>query len=212
MESEFPNLVILKNKSLRALMTVMRDKNTPTSTFRVLANRVHTILVEEGVCEMPGKDIDVETPCGIFKGVEYPTNMCAVSILRSGDSLLQAFTDLYPEVPVGKVLIQRDEKSEDKHARLFYSKLPKDISQKYVFICDPMLATGGSVCEAIRLLKEASVPEDHIIFLNVVSAPEGIRKVFELYPSIKIVTCALDVTLNKEKYIVPVGTYGARDA
>lgn len=89
--------------------------------------------MEEGVCEMPSKEIDVETPCGIFKGIEYPTNVCAVSIMRSGisfvrtsragDSLLQAFTDLYPEAPVGKVLIQRDENSKDKHPCVYYTEI-----------------------------------------------------------------------------------------
>ena len=85
--------------------------------------------MEEGVCELPGKEIDVETPCGVFKGIEYPKNICAVSIMRSGsslwllfiflgDSLLQAFTDLYPDAPIGKVLIQRDESSPTKEARV----------------------------------------------------------------------------------------------
>lgn len=81
-------------------------------------------MVEEGYCELPVTEIDVHTPCGIYKGVEYPKNICAVSIMRSGtyfirllmvgDSLLQAFMNAFPEAPIGKVLIQRDEKSEDK--------------------------------------------------------------------------------------------------
>ena len=86
-------------------------------------------MVEEGVCELPGKEIDVETPCGVFKGIEYPKNICAVSIMRSGssswflvyflgDSLLQAFIDLFPDAPIGKVLIQRNESSPMKEARV----------------------------------------------------------------------------------------------
>lgn len=82
--------------------------------------------MEEGYCELPATEINVQTPCGIYKGVEYPKNICAVSIMRSGryfidslcagDSLLQAFMNAFPEAPIGKVLIQRDEKSEDKKA------------------------------------------------------------------------------------------------
>lgn len=87
-------------------------------------NSFYSILVEEGFCELPATEVDIETPCGIYKGVEYPKNICAVSIMRSGkdihnlirvgDSLLQAFMNAFPEALIGKVLIQRDEKSEDK--------------------------------------------------------------------------------------------------
>ena len=185
-------------------MSKLRDSTTQTRDYRFYADRLHSILVEEGFCELPATEVDVQTPCGIYKGVKYPDNIVAVSIIRSGDSLLQAFINLFPEAAIGKVLIQRDEKSQEKKPIFYYSKLPKAISSSYVFICDPMLATGGSVCEAIRLLKEKSIAEDHIIFLNVVSAPEGIEKVFSLYPQVKIVTCAVDEGLNNEKYIVPV--------
>lgn len=76
------------------------------------------ILVEEGYCQLPAKEVDIQTPCGTYRGVEYPTNFCAVSIMRSGDSLLQAFIEAFPEAPIGKVLIQRDESTPDKRARV----------------------------------------------------------------------------------------------
>ncbi|KAK8792579.1 hypothetical protein WA538_000334 [Blastocystis sp. DL] len=192
-------------------MTQMRKVTTSTPEFRFNANRIHKILVEEGYCQLPAKEVDIQTPCGTYCGVEYPTNFCAVSIMRSGDSLLQAFIEAFPDAPIGKVLIQRDESTPDKRARFYYSKLPKDIENMFVFICDPMLATGGSVCEVIRLLKERNIPEERIIFLNVISAPQGIERVFAAYPNIQIVTCALDEGLNEDKYIVPgLGDYGDR--
>ena len=81
---------------------------------------IHSILVEEGVCELPGTEVDIKTPCGVYKGIEYPQNFCAVSIMRSGDALLQAFMESFPSAPIGKVLIQRDESSPDKCARVIY--------------------------------------------------------------------------------------------
>ena len=207
----YPNLTVLQNRSVKALMTILRNTSTNTASFRFHANRVHRILVEEGVCVLPETQVSISTPCGIFQGIEYPKNICAVSIMRSGDSLLQAFMELYPDAPIGKVLIQRDETSSDKCAHFYYSKLPKGIENQFVFICDPMLATGGSVCEMIRLLKEHGIPENHIIFLNVISAPQGIERVFSQYPDVRIVTCAVDEGLNDEKFIVPgLGDYGDR--
>ena len=120
-------------------MSVLRDKNTGTEVYRAYASRVHryallaflslvSILVEEGACELPGEEIDVETPCGIYKGFRYPSDFVGVSIMRSGiylnrmrplgDALLQALIDAFPSCSVGKVLVQRDESSEDKHAQV----------------------------------------------------------------------------------------------
>lgn len=128
-KTKYARLHVLYMKSIKALMTVLRSTSTNTATFRFYADRVHRynyfskcegsrILVEEGVCILPETQITVSTPCGTFQGVQYPANFCAVSIMRSGDALLQAFIDLYPEAPIGKVLIQRDETSPDKCARV----------------------------------------------------------------------------------------------
>ena len=110
-------------------MSIMRKSETDTVAYRFYADRVHryfcipnhliiSILVEEGVCELPGTEVDIKTPCGVYKGIEYPQNFCAVSIMRSGDALLQAFMESFPSAPIGKVLIQRDESSPDKCARV----------------------------------------------------------------------------------------------
>ena len=103
------------------------------------------ILAEEALARVPAVvHKEITTPTGVFKGLEDLSNkqLCVVSIIRSGDILLEAVRKLVPGIRVGKILVQRDEESEDKHAVLYYQKLPKDISDCYVLLVDPMLATG----------------------------------------------------------------------
>ena len=113
-----------------------------------------------------------------------------------------------PAVKVGKILIQRDESHPDKIAKLFYSKLPPTAGTPetpYVLLCDPMLATGGSALKAIEVLvgDKYKVAPENIIFANMICAPEGLKKMAETYPQIKIVTAAIDDCLNEHKFIVP---------
>lgn len=116
---------------------------------------------------------------------------------------------------MGKILIQRDESHPDKIAKLFYSKLPPTIgtpATPYVLLCDPMLATGGSALTAIEVLvgEKYKVAPENIIFANMICAPEGLKRMAEEYPQIKIVTAAIDECLNDDKFIVPgLGEYNA---
>lgn len=112
-------------------------------------------------------------------------------------------------VRIGKILIQRDE--ETALPKLFYSKLPMDVAQRYCLLLDPMLATGGSVIKAIEVLLEAGVKEENIIFINLIASPEGIRALHERYPRVQTVVAAIDEGLNERKYIVPgLGDFGCR--
>jgi uracil phosphoribosyltransferase len=114
-----------------------------------------------------------------------------------------------PDSKTAKILIQRDE--ETAEPKLFYSKLPSDIADCHVMLCDPMLATGGSALTAIDVLKKAGVKEENILFLNVVSVPEGLKILAEKAPGVTIVTAALDSHLNPQKFIIPgLGDFGDR--
>jgi len=136
-----------------------------------------------------------------------PTKVCAVSIVRSGDALLEVVREVEPAVRVGKILIQRDESHPDKIPKLFYSKLPPTVGTAetpYVLLCDPMMATGGSALKAIGVLvKEYKVAPEKIIFANMICAPEGLKIMAKKYPKVKIVTVAIDECLNDDKFIVP---------
>ena len=112
---------------------------------------------------------------------------------------------------VGKILIQRDESTEEKVARLIYSKLPGDIADLRVLLVDPMLATGGSALKAIEVLEAAGVKQENIVFLNVVSCPEGLARLQKEAPGVFVITAEVDEKLNEEKYIVPgLGDFGDR--
>eukprot|EP00462_Mataza_sp_D1_P013750 CAMPEP_0175155014 /NCGR_PEP_ID=MMETSP0087-20121206/20710_1 /TAXON_ID=136419 /ORGANISM="Unknown Unknown, Strain D1" /LENGTH=148 /DNA_ID=CAMNT_0016442063 /DNA_START=186 /DNA_END=632 /DNA_ORIENTATION=+ len=139
------------------------------------------------------------------------TDLTAVSIMRSGCALADAFRRVTPGSKVGKILIQRDEEDPEKRAKLFYSKLPSSIASGTVVVTDPMVATGGSMICALKVLVDAGVKEENIVVLCVVACPEGIKRVVEAYPQLKIIAGAIDSHLNEHKYIVPgLGDYGDR--
>jgi len=144
------------------------------------------ILAEDALAEFPTTPVHIETPCGPFSGLESvdPSQICAVSIIRSGDSLLEVVRECEPACRVGKILIQRDESSQTKHAIFHYSKFPPGIANMHVLLCDPMLATGGSAMLALKVLcQDNSVDPSKIVFANVICAPEGLKALAAAYPT-----------------------------
>lgn len=204
-------VIELKSRALTVLLTQIRDQNCPLETYISGCDRVCRILAEEGLAALAEEKTTVMTPCGRFDGIKPvdPRTCCAVSIVRSGDILLEAVRQVAIGIGVGKILIQRDE--ETAKPQLFYSKLPKDISKRKVLLVDPMLATGGSAITAMQVLIEAGCRQEDIIFLNTVAAPEGIKALNAAYPKLRIVTSAIDECLNEKSYIVPgMGDFGDR--
>jgi len=171
-------------------------------------------LAEEALAGFPTTACDIKTPCAPFRGVKSvsPDGICAISIVRSGDALLESVRLCEPAVRVGKILIQRDEDHPDKIAKLFYSKLPPKVSEMHVLLCDPMLATGGSAILALEVLVDKyKVDPNRIVFANMICAPEGLKALSNSYPQVKVVTACVDERLNDDKYIVPgLGDYGDR--
>lgn len=124
-----------------------------------------------------------------FHELDHPIDSyCAIPIIRAGDSMLQKMFELMPGVKVGKVLVQRDESTAEKLPIFFYSKLPASIASKRVFILDPMLGTGGSCKCVIEKLLEAGVKEEHIVFINLISCPEGLDALTLAHPKVRIFT------------------------
>lgn len=173
------------------------------------------LLAEEGLAALPGAiPVRVRTPVGDYEGLRVAPigSVAAVSIVRAGDTLLEAARAVCPSLAAGKILIQRDEDDAQKRPRLFYVKLPMDIgSRAGVLLVDPMLATGQSAALAIRELLNRGVAEENIVFLNVVACPEGLDALFAAYPKVQVVTGAVDSHLNGQRYIVPgLGDFGDR--
>lgn len=212
----YPQVTLLRQTpQLRLLHTQIRRADSTRETFVFYANRLIRLIVEEGLTLLPMTEIVVMTPTNAeYKGVEPASGICGVSIMRAGESMEQAVRDTCRGARIGKILIQRNEASEDKSpdSRFNYSKVPQDVALRNVFLLDPMLATGGSCVLAISVLIEKyNVKEENIYFLNVVSCPEGIKKLTTTYPKVHIVTSAIDECLNEHKYIVPgLGDFGDR--
>ncbi|KAJ2783903.1 Uracil phosphoribosyltransferase, synthesizes UMP from uracil [Coemansia interrupta] len=209
--AEHPRLHQLpQTNQLKALMTIIRDKNTTRSDFVFYSDRVIRLLVEEGLNYLPVVHKQVITPMGIpFEGVSFEGRICGVSIMRAGESMEQGLRDVCTSVRIGKVLIQRDERTAQP--KLYYSKLPKDIANRWVLLLDPMLATGGSAMKCIEVLMEAGVQEERILFINLICAPEGALKMLERFPKLQIITAEIDESMDANKFILPgLGDFGDR--
>jgi uracil phosphoribosyltransferase len=188
------------------VVTHLRDRTTKPATFRTLAYQISLLLALEATRDLATQEKTVETPLEPHSGGVLSQAMVLVPILRAGIGMVQPFTDLFPDVTVGYIGLERDE--ETAVARSYYCKLPP-LGSKRVLILDPMLATGGSAVQAIKLVK-AHRPAD-LRLVCIVCAPEGVRAVEEIDPKINIVAAALDRELNARKYILPgLGDFGDR--
>nr|A5H0J4.1 RecName: Full=Uracil phosphoribosyltransferase; Short=UPRTase; AltName: Full=Pyrimidine-degrading protein 16; AltName: Full=UMP pyrophosphorylase; AltName: Full=Uracil catabolism protein 6 [Lachancea kluyveri]ABF58892.1 uracil phosphoribosyltransferase [Lachancea kluyveri] len=212
MSSEpFKNVYLLpQTNQLLGLYTIIRDKKTKRPDFVFYSDRIIRLLVEEGLNHLPVTPNTVETDTNqSFDGVSFLGKICGVSIVRAGESMEQGLRDCCRSVRIGKILIQRDE--ETALPKLFYEKLPDDIADRFVFLLDPMLATGGSAIMATEVLIKRGVKPERIFFLNLICSKEGIENYHAKFPTIKIVTGALDKGLDANRYLIPgLGDFGDR--
>ncbi|XP_022883924.1 uridine kinase-like protein 1, chloroplastic isoform X1 [Olea europaea var. sylvestris] len=194
---------------IRGMHTLIRDQDISKHDFVFYSDRLIRLVVEHGLGHLPFTEKQIFTPTGsLYTGVDFCKKLCGVSIVRSGESMENALRACCKGIKIGKILIHRD---GDNGKQLIYEKLPKDISERHVLLLDPVLATGNSANQAIELLIQKGVPESHIIFLNLISAPEGIHCVCKRFPSLKIVTSEIDASLNEEFRVIPgMGEFGDR--
>lgn len=187
------------------LLTQLRDRTTTPPVFRTLAKRLALALALEAIRDLPTTAVDVETPLEPARGLVLG-DLVAVPILRAGLGMLEAVTELFPEVAVGYIGLERDEASLQPQS--YYRKLPP-VQGCHVLVLDPMLATGGSGSAATGAVKEGGPAS--IRFVCVVSAPEGIAKMESDHPDVPIYTAAVDRQLNEHGYILPgLGDFGDR--
>jgi uracil phosphoribosyltransferase len=151
-------------------------------------------------------DVEIHTPLEPAPGCLISPDLVAVPILRAGLGMLEAVTDLFPEVTVGYIGLERDDATLAPSS--YYHKLP-DLHGRHVLLLDPMLATGGSASRASASIREES--PDHLAFVCIVSAPEGIARMEREHPEVPIFTAAVDRELNENGYILPgLGDFGDR--
>ncbi len=200
-------LHILDHPLASHILTHLRDKTTKPATFRTLSYQLSLLLAIESTGDIETEDKRIETPLEPLVGrVLAHQPLVVVPILRAGLGMVQPFTDIFPDVSVGYVGLERDH--ETAKARSYYCKLPP-LADRHVFVVDPMLATGGSAVQALDIMK-AKGPKD-VRLVCIVASPEGVAEVEKHHPGTVIHTAALDRALNARKYILPgLGDFGDR--
>jgi uracil phosphoribosyltransferase len=200
-------VMVVSHPLIEHSLTILRDKHTKTEEFRRHADVVSKILIIEATRTMFLKDKDIETPLSPFTGKELADDVVVVPVLRAGLAMLFALQEMLPAASVGFIGLERDEKTAI--AREYYKKIPVILSTNIVIVVDPMLATGGSMDDTIKAVKEKGAKR--IIGVSIVSAPVGIERVTKNHPEVPIITAALDNHLNDKAYIVPgLGDFGDR--
>jgi len=190
------------------VLTRLRDYQTPSSEFRQRAGQLGRFLIYESMAGLGFREVGVETPVGSAKGIALTDYVILAPVLRAGLILAEAAQDIYPAARIYHVGLRRDETT--LQAISYYAKLPDALPpDSHVYVLDPMLATGGSACAAIQLFAQLNVGVIHLV--SFVAAPEGIKRVHEKYPQVKITTAAIDDHLNEHGYIIPgLGDAGDR--
>ena len=186
----------------------LRDKNTGTKEFKELVSEIATLLCYEATRDLPVKNVDVETP---ITSTSVPVlagrKLALVPILRAGLGMVDGMLTLLPAAKIGHIGLYRNEETLQPVEN--YCKLPADISEREVIVLDPMLATGGSACDAISLIKKRGAK--HIKFICIIAAPQGLAKLQATHPDVDIYIGQMDDHLNENGYIVPgLGDAGDR--
>jgi uracil phosphoribosyltransferase len=199
-------LTVVDHPLAQHLLTQLRDVGTPPPLFRTMAKRLTIALVLEAVRGLPSVQVEVETPLEKAVGRTISPDLVAVPILRAGLGMLEAVTELFPEVSVGYIGLERDDVTLQPTS--YYEKLPP-VEGRHVLLLDPMLATGGSAARAC-----SSIHAKHpvgILFVCVVAAPQGVARMETEHPDVPIFTAALDRDLTENGYILPgLGDFGDR--
>lgn len=201
-------LHIIDHPMIQHKLSIMRDKNTGSKDFRQLLTEISMLMGYEITRDLPLEDIEIDTPiCKMTAKAISGKKLAVVPILRAGMGMVDGLLTLLPVAKVGHIGLYRDE--ETHTPVVYFCKLPFDIEQRTVIVTDPMLATGGSSCDAIQMLKERGCT--NIRLMCLVAAPEGVKKVQDLHPDVDIFVAALDEKLNENCYIVPgLGDAGDR--
>ena len=199
---------ILDHPLIRHKIAIIRDKNTNTKQFREVVSEIATLMAYESFKDVPTQEIEVETPLEITKQTIVKENSIAiVPILRAGLGMVEGVLSLFPAAKVGHIGLFRNE--ETLEPQEYFCKLPKNIEEKVVMVLDPMLATGGSACAAVKMLKKHGCKK--IMLMSIIAAPIGVERVAKEHPDIDIYVATLDRCLNENGYILPgLGDAGDR--
>ena len=199
---------LIDHPMIQHKLSIMREKETGSKDFRELLKEISLLMGYELTRDLPLTDYEIQTPIRKMTAKKVSGRKLAiVPILRAGLGMVDGLLTLVPVAKVGHIGLYRDEQTH--LPVVYYCKLPEDINQRLVIVTDPMLATGGSACDALAMLKEIGC--SNIRLMCLVAAPEGIAKVQKEHPDVDIFVASVDEKLNGDAYIVPgLGDAGDR--
>ncbi len=203
-----PNCTVVDHPLVKHKLTLLRKAETSTATFRALVSEISLLLAYEATRDMKLRDEVIETPLATTTGpVLEGKKVVLISIMRAGQGILDGMLRLLPSARVGHVGLYRDPRTLT--AVEYYYKVPGQLQDRDVIVCDPMLATGNSAIAAVDRLKEGS--PGSLKFVCLVAAPEGLASFFEQHPDVPVITAAVDERLDDHGYILPgLGDAGDR--
>ncbi len=207
-EHEFPNLTVVDHPLIRHKLTLARSRDTPKKLFRELVDEIATLMAYEVTRDLEEEPVEVHTPLEATRGTRIAgKKLVVVPVLRAGLGMVDGVLRLIPSARVGHVGLARDESSLQPVQ--YYFKVPPAPEQRRFLVVDPMLATGGSAAAAIAGLKERGARR--VTLMCLVAAPEGVQRVAEAHPDVRVYAAALDRQLNEVGYILPgLGDAGDR--
>ena len=203
-----PNIIITNHPLIQHKITMLRDKSTGTAEFRSIVSEIAMLMAFEAMRDLDTEDIPVETPIEMTESpVIAGRKQAIIPILRAGLGMTDGILRLVPTAKVGHVGMYRDPVTHEPHE--YYCKLPDPISERIIIVTDPMLATGGSAVDSIKLIKERGGKK--IKFMCIIAAPEGVEVLSKAHPDVQIYIGHLDRELNENAYICPgLGDAGDR--
>lgn len=205
---------VIDNPVVRLNLCTMRDKNTDSQGVRIATRKITRCLLYEAAENLPLVDTKITTPLTTFttKTIDPDINLIISPILRAGLIFTDEAIDILPQACIRHIGMYRDEKT--LKPVWYYNKVPMDAPNPekfYIYLTDPMLATGNTLIEAIKLYADKGIPIENIKIICIIAAPEGIENIQKQYPDIEIITAAVDEHLNEKGYIVPgMGDAGDR--
>ena len=204
----YDNVVVFNHPLINHKIAILRNEKTSMKEFRELVEEITTVMTYESLKDIPTVETVVKTPLETCTQYIVEDNaVVIVPILRAGLGMVNGVHVLFPLAKVGHIGMCRNE--ETLRPETYYCKLPQGIEDKYVLVVDPMLATGGSACDAIQLLKDKGCK--NIKFMAILGAPEGISRLAETHPDVKVYVSTVDRCLNEHGYILPgLGDAGDR--
>ena len=211
--AKLPNTLKLlpSTPQIKGLHTYVRNKDTSRDEFIFYSKRLIRLVIEYSLSLLPFETVSVATPQGMnYDGRRCTVKkICGVSILRAGETMEQALSDVCKDIRIGKILIQTNWESGEPE--LYYLRLPKDIKDYQVILMDATVATGAAAMMAIRVLLDHDVPEANINLVSLLMAESGVHTIAYAFPGVKIITSAVDPEINDRFHVMPgIGNFGDR--